>query len=308
MNILEVKNVSKSYGKQKVLNDVSIEVEKGKIYGLLGPNGAGKTTLIRIINQIINLDQGELYFDKEKLSRKHIEHIGYLPEERGLYSKMKVGEHLLYMAQLKGLTGSAGKKVVRSFLEEFDIFSWWHKKVEQLSKGMQQKLQFIIAIMHNPKLIILDEPFTGFDPVNVEIIKKKIRTLKEGGTSFILSTHRMESVEELCDHIALIHKSNKILDGDKIEVRNNFKENIYEVKCSGIISENQLTEISGFELNKLDNIGSNLYNLTLKLLPGGNVNQMIKELLGKVEIISVNELIPSVNDIFISLVKEENHE
>jgi len=223
MNILEVKHVTKQYATHKALNDVSLVVPKGSIFGLLGPNGAGKTSLIRIITQITQADKGEIFFDGELLKPEHIYQIGYLPEERGLYKKMEVGEQLLYFAQLKGLSRKEAMHKLKDWIERFEIKSWWGKKVEELSKGMQQKIQFIATVLHQPKLIILDEPFSGFDPINADLITQEILKLKQQGSSIIFSTHRMESVEQLCDDIALINKSEKVLDGSVKQVREQFR-------------------------------------------------------------------------------------
>lgn len=233
--ILEVNKVVKQYGDYVALNGVSLTVPKGSIYGLLGPNGAGKTSLIRIINQITLPDRGEIILDGEKLQPKHVQYIGYLPEERGLYTTMKVGEQCLYLAQMKGLTKAEAKKQLEYWFERLEIQGWWNKKIQELSKGMAQKIQFVVCVLHKPKLLIFDEPFSGFDPVNATIIKDEILALREEGATIIFSTHRMESVEELCDHIALIHKSNKLIEGKLSDVKRQFKTNSYEV---GILSDN----------------------------------------------------------------------
>ena len=232
MKVLEVRSVSKSYSHHKALDDVSISVPEGQIFGLLGPNGAGKTSLIRIINQITMPDQGDILFNGNYLSSDHIKAIGYLPEERGLYKKMKVGEQALYLAQLKGMSTAEAKAALKEWFQKFDIKPWWDKTVEDLSKGMAQKVQFITTVLHRPKLLIFDEPFSGFDPINANIIKDEIIKLKDQGTSIIFSTHRMESVEELCDHIALIDKSKKILDGPVQQIKENHKQQIYTVDFS----------------------------------------------------------------------------
>ncbi len=309
MNILKVKEISKLYGKNLVLDKVSINVPRGEILGLLGPNGAGKTTLIRIINQIINSDNGKLFFNDKEMRREDIANIGYLPEERGLYAKMKVGEHLLYMAQLKGFSGNKARDTIKKFLDEFEIGGWWNKKVEQLSKGMQQKLQFIIAIMHSPDLVILDEPFTGFDPINIEIIKKRIVSMKEKGVTFILSTHRMESVEELCENIVLINESKKILDGKKFDIKEKYKQNIFEIvfeKTSQLKVEKKSELFELLSVNETNGRSS----MQIRLNENVTINDVLKELLTDIDIYSVNEIIPSINDIFISMVnkKENNNE
>jgi ABC-2 type transport system ATP-binding protein len=303
MNAIDVKNLNKTYGKQVVLNNLNLEIPSGSIFGLLGPNGAGKTTLIRIINQIILADSGEVLLNNKPINRRDISRIGYMPEERGLYTKMKVGELLVYLAKLKGMNSRQSKDQIKSLLKEFEIYNWWYKKVEQLSKGMQQKIQFIVAIMHNPELIILDEPFTGFDPINTEIITQKILELNKQGVTFMLSTHRMETVEELCTHIALINKANKILDGRLWEIKNHYKTGLYEIgfKSNGTVlnSVPGLFEINGLEIT--DNNG--IDRATIKLEAGKKVNDVLKILLEQVEISSVNELIPAIHDIFISQVK-----
>ena len=233
-NILTVENVTKTYGNYTALNNVSIAIPKGSIFGLLGPNGAGKTSLIRIINQITLPDSGTILLDGEKLQPNHVQQIGYLPEERGLYKSMKVGEQALYLAQLKGLSEAEARKKLNYWFEKFEITDWWNKKIQELSKGMAQKVQFIVTVLHSPKLLIFDEPFSGFDPVNANLIKDEILQLRNEGASIIFSTHRMESVEELCDNIALIHKSNKIIDGKLDEIKQQFKTNQFEV---GLITD-----------------------------------------------------------------------
>jgi len=262
-NILTVENVSKNYGSFTALNNISISVPEGSVFGLLGPNGAGKTSLIRIINQITLPDSGTIYLDGEKLQPHHIQNIGYLPEERGLYKSMKVGEQALYLAQLKGMSKSEAKKKLHYWFEKFEITDWWNKKIQELSKGMAQKVQFIVTVLHTPKLLIFDEPFSGFDPINANLIKDEILKLRDEGASIIFSTHRMESVEELCDYIALIDKSNKILDGKLNDIKQEFRTNQFEV---GLISENKeelFFEIeSKFKVQK----SKNSFNNDLRLL------------------------------------------
>jgi ABC-2 type transport system ATP-binding protein len=298
-NILEIKNIVKNYSAHLALDDVSINVPKGLIFGLLGPNGAGKTSLIRIINQITGPDSGSVYFDGEALNESHIYQIGYLPEERGLYKKMKVGEHLLYLAQLKGLSKTEAMDKLKEWFLKFDIKSWWDKSVEDLSKGMQQKIQFVATVLHQPKLIILDEPFSGFDPINANLIKDEILQLRENGSTIIFSTHRMESVEELCDHVALINKSKKILDGSKKELKEQFKDNTYTVSYHG----KALSAVANvFSIEKDDCIEDDYRKAKLKLHEGVNANAMILGLTEKVELSGFNENIPSMNDIFIQAV------
>ena len=297
--VLEIKSVSKSYSNHIALQNVSLSVSEGQIFGLLGPNGAGKTSLIRIINQITMPDQGEVFFQGSHLSDSHIQHIGYLPEERGLYKKMKVGEQALYLAQLKGISERQAKAALKEWFIKFEITPWWDKKVEDLSKGMAQKVQFITTIMHQPKLLIFDEPFSGFDPINANLIKDEILRLKENGTSIIFSTHRMESVEELCDHIALIDKSKKILDGPVNEIKENYKQNIYKV---------------GFASSNLDflNVLPDCYKLITKsnhqaeiqILNENTSTDLIKFLIDNSDIKYLEEKIPSINEIFIRTVQE----
>lgn len=302
-SILEVKNVVKQYGDYVALNSVSLSIPKGSIYGLLGPNGAGKTSLIRIINQITLPDSGEVLLDGEKLQPHHIQHIGYLPEERGLYKSMKVGEQCLYLAQLKGLSKKEAKIQLDYWFEKLDIKGWWNKKIEELSKGMAQKIQFVVCVLHQPKLLIFDEPFSGFDPVNANIIKDEILGLKEKGTTIIFSTHRMESVEELCDHIALIHQSNKLIEGKLEEVKRQYRSNSFEV---GILTDN--VEGLMYDLTQKFTVGPANFkslNQELKLeiqLGTGTPNELLHLLTQRGQVTHFVEKIPSVNDIFIKTV------
>jgi len=298
LNILEANNVTKRYAEHTALNDVSISIPKQSIFGLLGPNGAGKTTLIRIVNQIIMADEGEVFINGEKLEPKHIGVIGYLPEERGLYKKMKVGEQLMYLAQLKGLSTGEARTRIKYWLEKLGLTEWAGKKVEDLSKGMAQKIQFIATVLHEPSLLILDEPFSGFDPVNANLIKDEIFELREKGATVIFSTHRMESVEQLCDHIALINKSRKILDGSKTDIKNSYKLNQYEVIYKGDLKESPSISILKEETSEL---GLNKATIEAKNTESPNV--LLQELIGKIEVHSFIEIIPSINDIFISIVK-----
>ncbi|WP_420385097.1 ABC transporter ATP-binding protein [Roseivirga sp.] len=298
MNILEANHVTKRYAEHTALNDVSISIPKQSIFGLLGPNGAGKTTLIRIVNQIIMADEGDVFINGEKLEPKHIGVIGYLPEERGLYKKMKVGEQLMYLAQLKGLSTGEARKRIKFWLEKLGLTEWAGKKVEDLSKGMAQKIQFIATVMHEPDLLILDEPFSGFDPVNANLIKDEIFELREKGATVIFSTHRMESVEQLCDHIALINKSQKILDGPKTEIKNSYKLNQYEVIYKG-----ELKESPSFSILKEEKSELGLNKATVKAKNSESPNNLLQELISKIEVHSFIEVIPSINDIFISIVK-----
>ena len=301
--ILEVKNVVKQYGDYTALNSVSLNVPEGSIYGLLGPNGAGKTSLIRIINQITLPDAGEIILNGEKLNPSHISMIGYMPEERGLYKSMKVGEQCLYLAQLKGMSKQEAKKQLKYWFEKFEIESWWDKKLQELSKGMAQKVQFIVTVLHNPKLLILDEPFSGFDPVNANLIKDEIIELNKKGTSIIFSTHRMESVEEMCDYIALIHKSNKLIEGKLEDVKREFRTNTFQV---GVMTQNveglmyQLTQkftIAPTDFKSLND------DLKLEVQLGNHTtNDLLTVLSQNGQVTHFAEKIPSVNDIFIQTV------
>ena len=302
-NLLEVHKVVKQYGDYTALNEVSLAVPKGSIYGLLGPNGAGKTSLIRIINQITMPDSGQIILDGEKLQPKHVQYIGYLPEERGLYQSMKVGEQCLYLAQMKGLSKAEAKKQLDYWFDRLEIKGWWNKKIQELSKGMAQKIQFVVCVLHKPKLLIFDEPFSGFDPVNANVIKDEILALKEQGSTIIFSTHRMESVEELCDDIALIHKSNKLIEGKLIDVKRQFKTNSYEV---GILSNDieglmyAITQKFTVQPGNFKSFGNEL-KLEIKI---GNAtpNELLNVLIQKGQVLHFVEKIPSVNDIFIQTV------
>lgn len=305
-NILVTKEVTKKFGEHIALDKVSLEIPKNSIYGLLGPNGAGKTTLIRIINQIMFPDKGEVLFNGETLKPHHIAQIGYLPEERGLYKSMKVGEQALYLAQLKGLSKAEAKRRLKFWFERLEIGDWWNKKIQELSKGMAQKIQFIVTVLHEPKLLIFDEPFSGFDPINANIIKDEILKLKANGTSIIFSTHRMESVEELCDYIALIHRSEKILDGKLSDIKKAYKNNIFNV---GI--ETQNADVLLKELADKFQISSSRYNadenqldFTLQL-PTSDSREVLTYLSTKANINHFVETIPSANDIFIQTVQSK---
>lgn len=303
--MLEIKNIVKQFAKHRALDDVSMNIEKGSIFGLLGPNGAGKTSLIRIINQITAPDEGEIRFAGERLNPSHIERIGYLPEERGLYKKMEIGEQMLYLAQLKGLSKPEATKRIKHWFEKMDMQTWWNKKVEDLSKGMQQKVQFVATIVHEPELIILDEPFTGFDPVNVNIIKEEILGLNKKGATIIFSTHRMESVEELCDSIVLINKSRKVLEGKVRDIKNTYKSNTYEVTYANP-RHAQLNAVPGLfeDLGTRDLDGQSL--MSLRLASGRSINEVLSHLIPLVEIQELHEVVPSIHDIFIQHVTS-NH-
>jgi ABC-2 type transport system ATP-binding protein len=305
MNILSAQHIVKQYAGHRALNDVSLEIPSQSIFGLLGPNGAGKTSLIRIINQITGPDSGELFFEGEKLAPKHIEQIGYLPEERGLYKKMEVGEQALYLAQLKGMKKAEAKKKLKYWFEKFEIDAWWNKKVEELSKGMQQKVQFIVTVLHEPKLLILDEPFSGFDPINANLIKNEILHLKKQGSTILFSTHNMGSVEELCDSIALINKSKKILDGSVKEIRKQFKSNIYEIEFAGNMMGFTNALWTGGELLE-HSVEDDFCRARVKLLGTTTANELLQSILPVAKIQSFKEIVPSMNDIFIDKVNAEN--
>jgi len=300
-SILKIENVTKRYAKHTALDNVSFEVPKGSIFGLLGPNGAGKTSLIRIINQITMADEGQVFFDSERLSQKHISQIGYLPEERGLYKKMKVGEQLIYLSRLKGLPKTEVKKRLKYWFKKLSIQDWWSKKIEDLSKGMQQKVQFVATVLHNPQLIILDEPFSGFDPINANIIKDEILELREKGATIIFSTHRMESVEELCDEIVLINKSKKVLEGKKMEIKEQYKQNIFTVKTPESIE----ILADSFEV-LVQNKDNGHFETEIQLKEGTNTNQLLETLMQKTQVLGFQEKIPSVNDIFIMTVQNQS--
>ena len=304
-NILTIDSVSKHYGNFTALNDVSINIPEGSIFGLLGPNGAGKTTLIRIINQITQPDSGKVFFNNSELKPSHIKNIGYLPEERGLYPKMKIGEQAIYLAQLKGLDRSVAKSELNRWFEKFEIADWWDKKVTELSKGMAQKVQFIVTVLHKPKLLIFDEPFSGFDPINANLIKDEILELRKQGATVIFSTHRMESVEELCEDIALINKSNKILDGKLDNIKAKFKSNTFEiaVNTSNVDHlKNQLDTLYNTSTPTFKTLGDNL-RLNINLKPTQKSNELLKLLNDNGEVIHFKEVIPSASEIFINSVK-----
>ncbi|MDR0754949.1 MAG: ATP-binding cassette domain-containing protein [Prevotellaceae bacterium] len=301
--VLRTENIVKQYACHLALDNVSIEVPQASIYGLLGPNGAGKTTLLRIINQITAPDSGEVYFDGRKLQENDVYSIGYLPEERGLYKKMKVGEQAMYFARLKGLTKHDAEKNLREWFQKFEIQAWWNKKVEELSKGMAQKVQFIITILHNPKLLIFDEPFSGFDPVNVKLLKTEILNLKKQGATIIFSTHNMASVEEICDYITLINKSKNVLSGQIDEIRHNYGDNVFEIDYRG--ETDKLKENIGDNYLILDSSEQKFFRkIKIKATVKEARNTLLSRIIKDVEIVNFNEIIPSMNDIFIKLVEE----
>lgn len=303
MKLLEARDIVKQFSNHLALNKVNLAVDEGSIYGLLGPNGAGKTTMIRIINQITAPDDGEIFFNNHKLKANDVFDIGYLPEERGLYRKMKVGEQAIYFAQLKGLSRSDAISKLKDWFEKFEIQAWWDKKVEELSKGMQQKIQFITTVIHEPKLLIFDEPFSGFDPINANIIKQEILKLKKKGATIIFSTHNMESVEELCTHITLINESVSLLEGPMDTIRRNYSLDEYEIGFSGDINLLKATLTTQYKIieSKQRN-GENF--VRVRILNDISTNDLLKTMLSSGNIISFREIIPSMNDIFIKVVED----
>ncbi|HAF36415.1 MULTISPECIES: ABC transporter ATP-binding protein [Sphingobacterium] len=301
--LLEINHVTKDYANHRALDDVSIQIPKGKIFGLLGPNGAGKTSLIRIINQITAPDSGEILFNGEALGPQHIAQIGYLPEERGLYKKMKIGDQMLYLAQLKGLSKREALARIQDWCQRLDITSWLDKKIEDLSKGMQQKVQFVATVIHQPQLIILDEPFSGFDPVNANIIKEQILRLNQEGATIIFSTHRMETVEELCDNIALINRSKKILDGSVQAIKKEYRNQTYRLEYTANEDNFLLSEDSLFKVitsTKHDKT----YNTTIQLNNNIHINNVLMRFLAQIQLNQLIEIVPSMADIFIQKVTQ----
>ncbi|HNK89997.1 MAG TPA: ATP-binding cassette domain-containing protein [Chitinophagales bacterium] len=295
---LQVNNISKQFEDKQALADVSFSIEAGKIYGLLGPNGAGKTTLIRIITQIFYPDSGTVFFDGEPLLNKHLNQIGYMPEERGLYKKMKVGEHLQYFAQLRNFSKNDAKERIDFYIKKFEIESWLNKEITDLSKGMQQKVQFIATILHRPKLLILDEPFSGLDPINSEIIKDAIFELNKNGTTVLFSTHRMENVEEICSDIMLINQGQKILDGNVAEIKQQFKKNLYKINYL-----NEIIDYSMFPSELIQEEGDGF--VVIKLPENKNITELLKLLIdNKIQVVGVHEILPSINQIFIQQVNK----
>lgn len=304
MKIVEVQNVTKKYANHLALDNISLTIEKGSVFGLLGPNGAGKTTLIRILNQITAPDTGVVLFKERPIQKNDIELIGYLPEERGLYKKMKVGEQALYLAQLKGLPKKVALEKLVYWFRKFEIESWWNRKVEELSKGMQQKVQFITTIIHEPQFLILDEPFSGFDPINTNLLKHEILELKKNGTTIILSTHNMESVEEICDDIVLINKSKKVLEGHLSEIKQNFKNHQFEVAVE--LPQNSNISIVNPSLFTILNTtqNDNIITWSVQLNHEVTGNQFLQHLLPLCNIVTFKEILPSMNEIFIKQVNE----
>jgi len=302
MSILSLNNVVKRYHNHTACDHITFDIPKGSIFGLLGPNGAGKTSLIRIITGITGADEGEIFFDGQKINNMRAMEIGYLPEERGLYKKMKVGEQLVYLAKLKGLSHREAKKRIEYWFEKFEITDWWNKKVEELSKGMQQKIQFIATVMHNPKLLILDEPFSGLDPINTNLIKSEIYELNQKGASIVFSTHRMEQVEEICEEIVLINQGKVILHGKVDEIKTKFKENLYKIGFEGRLP-------SGLSNNSFTVVSDNDDGLMIKIKPGHSSNELLAALLNVgIKIDSYHEVLPSLNEIFIKKVKGISYE
>ena len=301
--MLQAEHVTKQFGEYYALRDVTIEVAKGRIFGLLGPNGAGKSTLIRIINQILQADEGRIIFDGHEIRQTDVEKIGYLPEERGLYKKMKVGEQALYLAQLKGLSRTEAEKRLRWWFKHLEIDSWWNRKVEELSKGMQQKVQFVTTVLHYPKLLIFDEPFSGFDPVNATLLKKEILRLRNEGATVIFSTHNMSSVEEICDDIALINHSQVVLNGNVKEIRQSYRKNMYhvEIRCEDNRTIALPTE---FEVtNGKEEKG--VYSADVSLPPTANSNDLLAVVMAQGQVSALQEILPSMNDIFIEAVSRQ---
>lgn len=300
MNILSLNSVTKAFKEKKAVDNISFDIPAGSMFGLLGPNGAGKTTLLRMITTITGPDSGEILFKGERLGNLHPERMGYLPEERGLYKKMKVGEQLVYLARLKGLSGTEAKKRIKAYMEKFEITDWWNKKINELSKGMQQKVQFVSTIVHEPELIILDEPFSGLDPINTRVIKNEIKQLNQEGTTIIFSTHRMEQVEELCQQILLINDGKKILEGEVSSIKNRYKRNEYRVTYISPLPE---FEANGIEINQSDD-----NEITVKGEDNLRAADILKKLLNAgLDIQSFNEVLPTLNDIFIQTVNESDH-
>ncbi|MCU4163307.1 ABC transporter ATP-binding protein [Carboxylicivirga caseinilyticus] len=305
MMFLEAKKVVKQYAAHLALDHVDLEVPEGSIYGLLGPNGAGKTTLIRIINQITGPDSGEILINGQKLKPEDVHRIGYLPEERGLYKKMKVGEQAIYLARLKGLSRNDAIKKLKYWFEKFEIQAWWDKKVEELSKGMQQKIQFVVTILHDPKLLIFDEPFSGFDPINANLLKQEIIAQKEKGATILFSTHNMGSVEEICDHITLINKSKTILTGQVDDIKQEYKDNLIKLDFTG--DSDTLDKFLGGDYLIQNIIQNHRMNTAMVQMPKeGSINQMVSKIIDHVEIQGMQELLPSMNEIFIKVVEQSN--
>jgi ABC-2 type transport system ATP-binding protein len=304
--LLKVENISKRFFEKQALNSVSLSVSKGEIYGLLGPNGAGKTTLIRIINQILKPDSGTVFFDDEPLRQRHLAQIGYLPEERGLYRSMRVFEHLLFLAQLRGLSKAEANTQIDYWLEKFDISDWRKKRIEELSKGMAQKVQFIGAVLHNPKLLILDEPLSGFDPLNVELILTTLKELKDQGKTIILSTHNMKSVEEICDRAALIYNAKKVCEGSVLELRESIKKGHYGLRFKGNMIAFVNVLWTDFELIDKRELGENRFEAIVSMRTTADFEDLLKSMIGQVKLEAAWEIMPSMQDVFLQQVQEED--
>src|SRR6056297_39706 len=307
MEYLKAREVNKKFINQYALHNVNLTVPENSIYGLLGPNGAGKTTLIRIINRITAPDEGDILLKGRKIKMEDVFRIGYLPEERGLYKKMKVGEQSMYLAQLKGMKKRDAQEKLKYWFEKFEIQPWWNKKVEELSKGMQQKIQFITTIIHEPELLIFDEPFSGFDPINTNLLKKEVLRLKEQGSTIIFSTHNMESVEELCDHITLINRANNILEGPIDHIKQQYKSNIYEIEFNGNPEKLKQSLNAHYEVLEEKQKNGNKA-VRIKLLHETNENELLSLIIPAVEVLSFKEIIRSMNDVFIKVVNEHKNQ
>ncbi|MBN1183053.1 MAG: ATP-binding cassette domain-containing protein [Bacteroidales bacterium] len=305
MNIFTAQHIEKRFANHLALNDVNIHIPEGSIYGLLGPNGAGKTTLIRIMNQITAPDKGQLFYYDQKLKSEDIYKLGYLPEERGLYRKMKVGEQAIYLAQLKGLSKKDAKIKIRQWFEKFEIMSWWDKKVEELSKGMQQKIQFVVTVLHEPKLLIFDEPFTGFDPINIRLLKKEILNLRDNGATIVFSTHDMPSVEELCDNITLINKGNSIIEGSVEKIKQDHKAHIFKIDYNGNLDLESKLLNKYTIIEKQNNL--NVSSITLKIPEGISNNSILADFVSLVDVVAFQEILPNMSEIFIKLVEHSNN-
>lgn len=303
--LLQAENLTRRYKDKVALNNFSINIPQGSIYGLLGPNGAGKTTFIRIVNQITAPDEGRIFLNGEPLTKKSIAQVGYMPEERGLYKNMKVGEQAIYFARLKGMSALEAKRRTQYWFDKLDIMSWWDKKLSELSKGMGQKVQFVVTVIHEPSLLIFDEPFSGFDPVNAQLIAQEILELREKGTTIIFSTHRMESVEEMCDHVALINQSEKVLDGTIEDVRNQFKSGEYTVALQAVSADDLAILGNKYQIKDIASKGD-LTSFNLQIGNSMTSNTLVKELLEMGEINQFKEIIPSMNDVFLQAVKRSN--
>lgn len=307
MNILQADGIVKRYSHHLALDRVSISVPQGSVFGLLGPNGAGKTTLIRIINQITGPDEGRVYFDGNPLIPSHVNQIGYLPEERGLYKKMKAGEQALYLAQLKGISHKMALERLKYWFKKFEIESWWNRKVEELSKGMQQKIQFIVTILHEPRLLIFDEPFSGFDPINADLLKNEILRLKAGGSTIIFSTHNMASVEELCDNIALIHRSKVLLQGSINSIKAGYSQNLFEIETPA--DGHTIASLLPPHIRLTATVGNGgLYRHTMSLSENTTSGEMASLLLARIPLKGFREILPSMHDIFIKTVKDTGND